>query len=522
MEQIFLQVLSRSLEASVVVLAVIAMRLVFRSAPKWTHCLMWALVAVKLACPFAIESEFSLMPTGHSLPRLLNEAGWETGGGGRISDSADAVGQENPPPSAVSPAVGNGADSADHAAVSSDEEEPRAARESSRVPNQPLSAAGMAASVWLTGAAALLLYGAGSYLRLKRRLADAVPVEGTTLPIYRSDRIQTAFLCGVVKPKIYLPFRLEEKGEETERQVIAHEAAHLQRRDHLTKAFAFVLAAVYWFNPVIWLAYVLYARDMELACDEKVIRGRSEEERKAYSRALLACAEENSAFLIHNAVPVGFGEIAVKKRIANVFNNKKRTVWMIVAVLIVMTVAAVTLLTQQGAFYKSALDQAVAEAIFEENDVPITEITIDGQVYRYGDAAKSLMLGECAGEGHRIFGTKKYENTLEVYVMYSLISYGVQEGQLTEASGSVRIPARMTFSIDENGQYILRDFEEAGDGDRYAAFMDERLPRGVANRMMLSEGLGWGLLNAELNRQCLRYGNNYLKVIDKTSIDKTP
>ena len=101
--------------------------------------------------------------------------------------------------------------------------------------------------------------------------------------------------------------------------------------------------------------------------------------------------------------------------------------------------------------------------------------------------------------------------------MYSLISYGVQEGQLTEASGSVRIPARMTFSIDENGQYILRDFEEAGDGDRYAAFMDERLPRGVANRMMLSEGLGWGLLNAELNRQCLRYGNNYLKVIDKTA-----
>ena len=517
MEQIFLQVLSRSLEASVVVLAVIAMRLVFRSAPKWMHCLMWALVAVKLACPFAIESEFSLMPTGHSLPRLLNEAGWETGGGGQISDSEDAVGQEKTGEFLVVttekiPPEEDGEGTQFSERPSADSERPNDNNAMARLP----------AAVWLTGAAALLLYGAGSYLRLKRRLADAVPVEGTTLPIYRSDRIQTAFLCGVVKPKIYLPFRLEEKGEETERQVIAHEAAHLQRGDHLTKVFAFVLAAVYWFNPVIWLAYVLYARDMELACDEKVIRGRSEEERKAYSRALLACAEENSAFLIHNAVPVRFGEIAVKKRIANVFNNKKRTVWMIVAVLIVMTVAAVTLLTQQGAFYKSALDQAVAEAIFEENDVPITEITIDGQVYRYGNAAKSLMLGECAGEGHRIFGTKKDENTLEVYVMYSLISYGVQEGQLTEASGSVRIPARMTFSIDENGQYILRDFEEAGDGDRYAAFMDERLPRGVANRMMLSEGLGWGLLNAELNRQCLRYGNNYLKVIDKTSIDKTP
>ena len=521
MEQIFLQVLSRSLEASVVVLAVIAMRLVFRSAPKWTHCLMWALVAVKLACPFAIESEFSLMPTGYSLPRLLNEAGWETGGG-RISDSADAVGQENPPPSAVSPAVGNGADSADHAAVSSDEEEPRAARESSRVPNQPLSAAGMAASVWLTGAAALLLYGAGSYLRLKRRLADAVPVEGMTLPIYRSDRIQTAFLCGVVKPKIYLPFRLEEKGEETERQVIAHEAAHLQRGDHLTKAFAFVLAAVYWFNPVIWLAYVLYARDMELACDEKVIRGRSEEERKAYSRALLACAEENSAFLIHNAVPVGFGEIAVKRRVANVLKNKKTAIWVIVAALVVAAVAAAVLMTRPKSYAVDVppeLDDAIAASIFDDRKVSLSDFLMDDERYYY--AAVSGLTErtdcECAGEGHLVLGMKESDHAVTVYALCSAAGYGFRDGNLVSNTGYSCVPTVITFAVDDDGHYRYQNRQEPEDGAYFRKSVENMFPRSVLaqyDKSMKTAG-SHNEVAKQLSDQCDKYAEGYLKKIGR-------
>ena len=521
MEQIFLQVLSRSLEASVVVLAVIAMRLVFRSAPKWTHCLMWALVAVKLACPFAIESEFSLMPTGYSLPRLLNEAGWETGGG-RISDSADAVGQENPPPSAVSPAVGNGADSADHAAVSSDEEEPRAARESSRVPNQPLSAAGMAASVWLTGAAALLLYGAGSYLRLKRRLADAVPVEGMTLPIYRSDRIQTAFLCGVVKPKIYLPFRLEEKGEETERQVIAHEAAHLQRGDHLTKAFAFVLAAVYWFNPVIWLAYVLYARDMELACDEKVIRGRSEEERKAYFRALLACAEENSAFLIHNAVPVGFGEIAVKRRVANVLKNKKTAIWVIVAALVVAAVAAAVLMTRPKSYAVDVppeLDDAIAASIFDDRKVSLSDFLMDDERYYY--AAVSGLTErtdcECAGEGHLVLGMKESDHAVTVYALCSAAGYGFRDGNLVSNTGYSCVPTVITFAVDDDGHYRYQNRQEPEDGAYFRKSVENMFPRSVLaqyDKSMKTAG-SHNEVAKQLSDQCDKYAEGYLKKIGR-------
>ena len=519
MEQIFLQVLSRSLEASVVVMAVIAMRLVFRSAPKWTHCLMWALVAVKLACPFAIESEFSLMPTGHSLPRLLNEAGWETGGGGQISDSADAVGQENPPPSAVSPAVGNGADSADHAAVSSDEEEPRAARESSRVPNQPLSAAGMAASVWLTGAAALLLYGAGSYLRLRRRLADAVPVEGTTLPIYRSDRIQTAFLCGVVKPKIYFPFGM---SGETERQVIAHEAAHLQRRDHLTKAFAFVLAAVYWFNPVIWLAYVLYARDMELACDEKVVRGRSEEERKAYSRALLACAEENSAFLIHNAVPVGFGEIAVKKRVANVLKNKKNAVWVIVAALVVAAAVAVVLLTRPKSYavdVPQKLDDAIAENIFDSMQVSMSDFLMDDERYYY--AAVSGLTErtdcECAGEGHLVLGMQESDHAVTVYALCSASGYGFRDGNLVSNTGYSCVPTVITFAVDDDGHYRYQSRQEPEDGAYFRKSVEKMFPRSVLaqyDKSMKTAG-SHNEVAKQLSDQCDKYAEGYLKKIGR-------
>ena len=517
MEQIFLQVLSRSLEASVVVLAVIAMRLVFRSAPKWMHCLMWALVAVKLACPFAIESEFSLMPTGHSLPRLLNEAGWETGGGGQISDSEDAVGQEKTGEFLVVttekvPPEEDGEGTQFSERPSADSERPNDNNAMARFP----------AAVWLTGAAALLLYGAGSYLRLKRRLADAVPVEGTTLPIYRSDRIQTAFLCGVVKPKIYLPFRLEEKGEETERQVIAHEAAHLQRGDHLTKVFAFVLAAVYWFNPVIWLAYVLYARDMELACDEKVIRGRSEEERKAYSRALLACAEEESGFMIHNAVPVGFGEIAVKRRVANVLKNKKPAIWVIAAALVVAAVAAAVLLTRPKSYTVDVppeLDNAIAASIFDDRKVSLSDFLMDDERYYY--AAVSGLTErtdcECAGEGHLVLGMKESGHAVTVYALCSAAGYGFRDGNLVSNTGYSCVPTVITFAVDDDGHYRYQSRQEPEDGAYFRKSVEKMFPRSVLaqyDKSMKTAG-SHNEVAKQLSDQCDKYAEGYLKKIGR-------
>ena len=182
--------------------------------------------------------------------------------------------------------------------------------------------------VWLGGAVLIAAYGLYSVIGMKRRLADAVQVDDR---IFRSDRISTAFLFGIIRPGIYIPFGI---SDENLIQVREHELAHLKRGDHITKVIAFLLAALYWFNPVIWLAYLLYCRDMELACDERVIRDKDTdllycrdmelacdervirdkdmEARKAYSSALVECSQQQNAFRVHSTIPVKFGELAVK------------------------------------------------------------------------------------------------------------------------------------------------------------------------------------------------------------------
>ena len=268
--KIFLQIFQLSLEAGFLVLVVILLRLVFRTAPKWLHCLMWALVAVKLVCPFGIESEASPMPRSDAFRSSVES----------IASVSESVGElpEQHPMQQEQPSESHGAGIQSHAAQS----QSKPAGNSTILP----PAVRIGSWIWLAGVASILAYAATSAIALRRRLADAVPL-GSSIEadgIYRSDRIQSAFLFGIIRPKIYLPFGI--KGENM-RQVIAHEKAHIRRLDNVTKALAFVLAAVYWFNPAIWLAYILYCRDIELACDESVVKGKQPDERKAYSMALL-------------------------------------------------------------------------------------------------------------------------------------------------------------------------------------------------------------------------------------------
>ena len=520
MERLFDVILSMSLNASALVLVVLALRLMFANAPKWLHCLMWGLVAFKLICPLSVEDVYAVTPPLDSVESLLRSAATREVLTAEPEKTGEffAVTTEKVPPEED----GEGTQFSERPSADSER------------PNDNNAMARLPAAVWLTGAAALLLYGAGSYLRLKRRLADAVPVEGTTLPIYRSDRIQTAFLCGVVKPKIYLPFRLEEKGEETERQVIAHEAAHLQRGDHLTKVFAFVLAAVYWFNPVIWLAYVLYARDMELACDEKVIRGRSEEERKAYSRALLACAEENSAFLIHNAVPVRFGEIAVKKRVTNVLYKKKPAAWLIgtgVAVLVLVGWHFLTKPLSFSSFYSVSnedlarytvevpeeLDRAVADAMFAEIGISPSDITVDGKTYRYAAIRDDddMIWYECAGEGHLILGYQETESAAEVYMMGGWGSYQFINGKFV--GGCALNPLLLRFDKDADGNYIYQSCEEPLDGTLFYDSVYQMFPKDVADQYFKIDAYTHNRLQRVVSEQCSRYAEGYLKMLGRTA-----
>ena len=509
-ETIFLQVVQLGLEAGMVVLAVLFLRLVFRSAPKWLHCLMWGLVAVKLVCPFGIESETSPMPRRDAI-RSSVESGY----------AVSAVAEELPEKQQTVPQAlqeqltePHGAAIRNHAAqsVAADDGGSRAF-----LP----SAVRIGSWIWLAGMSAMLLYGAVSTVALRRKLADAVPLEGDdekTGSIYRSDRISSAFLFGIVRPKIYLPFGMEG---ETMRQVIAHEKAHIRRLDNVTKAEAFVLTAVYWFHPAIWLAYMLYCRDIELACDESVVKGKQTDERKAYSLALLACSAEKKAFAVNSAIPVPFGQSAVRRRVANVLKNKKPAIGLI-GVGIVAIIAALIVVITRPADYRTdvpkELDRAIAEQTFAYNRVSMSDLLCDRQ---YFYAAVSNFVGrsnvECYGEGHKIYGVKESGNSVEVYAMCSAVGYGFRDGMLVDNAGYSCVPTLIRFEKDANGGYRFKDRQEARDGGEYRKSVYEMFPRRIAKQVLdaVSDAERHNALAAELQAQCDVYAAAYLKAIGR-------
>ena len=227
MSAIFLKILNMSAAASWIAAAVLLLRCCLKRAPKWVNVLLWGFVAVRLLLPFSIESALSLLPRTEVIRPAVTNAPVQT---------------------VAAPAIGTTAAAASGAAAS------------------PLSIWTILAWVWLAGAAALLLYGAVSSLCLHRRVREAVRLRGN---IYQSERIDSPFVLGTICPKIYLPYHMDNCGWQ---YVIAHEQAHLRRGDHLWKPLGFLLLTIHWFNPLMWLSYVLLCRDIELACDEKVIQ----------------------------------------------------------------------------------------------------------------------------------------------------------------------------------------------------------------------------------------------------------
>ena len=194
----------------------------------------------------------------------------------------------------------------------------------------------VAGILWLAGIAAMLLYTAVSYFLLRRRVATAVLLRNN---IYQSENVDSPFVLGIIKPKIYLPFQMDGKNLE---HVIAHEESHIRRKDHWWKPFGFVLLALHWFNPLMWLGYILLCRDIELACDEKVIKEMDNENRADYTQALVACSVNRRRIA---ACPLAFGEVGVKERVKSVMNYKKPAFWIIVAAVVTCVAVAVCFLT---------------------------------------------------------------------------------------------------------------------------------------------------------------------------------
>lgn len=308
MDDVFLKLVNLSISASWLILAVLVLRVVLKKAPKWVMPLLWGVVALRLVCPFSIESALSLIPSAETIPSEI------------VTETREPVLYEqatldivtNPTlPSAAEVPVG-------------------VSRQQAQVDFNIYSV------LWLAGMAALLVHALVSAGKLKRKLATAILLRDN---IYESEFVDSPFVFGVVKPNIYLPMHMDEG---TAAYVIAHECAHLARRDHWWKVLGYLVLALHWFNPLVWVAYILFCRDIELACDEKVVRGLDGAARADYSQALLSCAAPKRAVA---ACPLAFGEGNIKTRVKSALHYKKPAFWVAAAAVLAVVIVAVCFLT---------------------------------------------------------------------------------------------------------------------------------------------------------------------------------
>lgn len=308
MNELFLKIVNMSISASWLVLVVLILRFVLKKAPKWVNILLWGIVAIRLICPFSFESALSLIPSAETFPEKVISG-----------PSFDVQTGITPVDNRINDYLGD------------------RYFEGVTVPaNNGNNIMTILTIVWTIGILLLVAYTVISYWRLRRKVDTAVRYKDN---IFQSENVKSPFVLGIIKPRIYLPFNMN--GQDLE-HVVAHEQAHIHRKDHWWKPFGFLLLTIHWFNPLVWLAYVLLCRDIELACDERVIKELGNEQRADYTQALVACSVNRRMIA---ACPLAFGEVGVKDRVKSVMNYKKPAFWGVVLAVIVCVFVAVCFLT---------------------------------------------------------------------------------------------------------------------------------------------------------------------------------
>ena len=343
MNELFLKLINMSVSASWVILAVLILRFVLKKAPKWVNVLLWGIVAIRLICPFAFESALSLIPSTETFPeKIISGPSFDVQTGitpidNRINDYLGDRYFEG-----VTVPANNG--------------------------NNIMT---ILTIVWTIGILILVAYTVISYWRLHREIDTAVRYKDN---IFQSENVSSPFVLGIIKPRIYLPFSMNDQDLE---HVVAHEQAHIRRKDHWWEPLGFLLLTIHWFNPLMWLAYVLLCRDIELACDEKVIRELGSEQRADYTQALVACSVSRRMIV---ACPLAFGEVGVKERVKSVMNYKKPAFWIIILSIIACVIVAVCFLTnpKQDSFTLRIVVPAGSqdEFVYTDEEVCATKDTI--------------------------------------------------------------------------------------------------------------------------------------------------
>ncbi|MBR4933166.1 MAG: hypothetical protein IKZ03_01795, partial [Clostridia bacterium] len=311
MTDIFLKILNMSISASFVCAAVVVARLMLRRAPRWIMLLLWLAVAVRLVCPIVFESEVSIMPMADTVPQNIG-----------VADTPAIHSGIEPLNNAVNPLL----------------QTDTLAPDPTNSTNPMQIATFIASIVWVAGICLMFLYTLISYIRLKLRVRESIPANGEKR-VRLCDSITSPFILGFVRPVIYLPSNIDESDAD---HVLAHERCHIKRLDFIWKPLGFMLLSLHWFNPFMWMAYVLLCRDIESACDEAVLKSRGSEIKADYATALINCSVSRKSIA---ACPLAFGETGLKTRVRNVLSYKKPTVWLIAAGLIVCAAVGIFLLT---------------------------------------------------------------------------------------------------------------------------------------------------------------------------------
>lgn len=408
MNALFLTVLNMSITASFLLPAVLILRLLLKKAPRYLHVLLWAMVALRLICPISPESNFSLLPKTQWISETTPETEYIQPD---IIDT-DAILSQYPDINV----------SVETPTVSTPEITVR------RLPNP--------AYIWLAGIFLMTLYTAISYLRLRRQIGTAIRLREN---IYRSENIASPFVLGFFRPIIYLPGSLAEADQE---YVIAHETAHIRRLDHIWKPLGFALLSLHWFNPLMWFSYVLLCRDIEAACDEKVIRDLGHDGRADYSQALLNCSVHRRAIA---ACPLAFGEVNVRDRVKSVLHYKKPAFWIILAAIVACILTAVCFLT----------DPALPDDSLK--------VFIDCQIAEYHQTEHTA--GYASVLDWKLLGKtrKGEETTLYMWVLYE--EYSCEDGVLKQESGAYSPTAITVTKV--NGGYRLVEYWTPRDGSYY-------------------------------------------------------
>lgn len=457
MSAVFLKILNMSISASWIATTVLLLRLCLKRAPKWWNVLLWGLVAVRLMLPVSIESSLSLLPRAevvspaHIVPSVPGESAPMIGGAAAIASGAKTQ----------------------------------------------LPIWTILAWVWLFGVLALFLYTAVSTLRLRHQVREAVRLRGN---IYQSEQVASPFVLGILRPRIYLPYHMDSREQQ---HVLAHEQAHLRRGDHFWKPLGFLLLTIHWFNPLMWLSYAMLCRDIELACDETVIRDLSCEQRADYMQALVACSVNRRRIA---ACPLAFGETGVKERVKSVMNYKKPTLWVMLLALALCVVLAGCFLTDPKstnsdraaeAASSEEADPDTADSAPEESAQPAEQDALRESLSttesdslisdeRIGQAvlehyADTVQDGQIHVESHAILAQDDNDGMLTVYLLVLQETYSVDGETLTLENGSY-VPTAITFSIAASGDSPL-EYWEPSDGS-YTDDIRAKFPAAAADEAL--------------------------------------